>query len=478
MKTQTGKTDKSHGWIGTETVKTRLGDFEFKDSYPAGDAAQQLWDELAFNRAVETYLVQMPGVSWYRVWKGIAEAGAGAVNQMVIWETLMDSQTLLLTGNCETVYGMCSLDLKRDGPVVIEAPAMILGGLIDLWQRQIIDIGPTGADEGKGGKFLLLPPGYDGPVPDGYFVAKATTYAVSLGVRGFQVDGKPDQAVVLMKTTRIYPLAQAANPPAMTFVNGSHQEIDTIFSDSDQFFDDLAWMIEREPHDTIASHERFQLAAIGIEKGKKFDPNAARRKLLDEAARFASAIARANSFASQDEARLVYPDRKWEWAFVGGSATWDSQGYVNTDRRAGFAYIAIGMSPAMVEKHVGAGSQYLCTPRDAIGAFLDGAKSYRLHIPPNIPVKNFWSVVAYDADSRSILRNDQPFPSVGTYTGPQANADGSIDIYFGPKATAGKEKNWIQTMPGKGWFAIFRFYGPLEPFFDKTWKPDDIAQVE
>jgi hypothetical protein len=281
-----------------------------------------------------------------------------------------------------------------------------------------------------------------------------------------------------MKTTRIYPLAQAANPPAMTFVNGSHQEIDTIFSDSDQFFDDLAWMIEREPHDTIASHERFQLAAIGIEKGKKFDPDAARRKLLDEAARFASAIARANSFASEDEARLVYPDRKWEWAFVGGSAAWDSQGYVNTDRRAGFAYIAIGMSPAMVEKYVGAGSQYLWTPREASGAFLDGAKSYRLHIPPNIPVKNFWSVVAYDADSRSILRNDQPFPSVSTYTGPQANSDGSIDIYFGPKATAGKEKNWIQTMPGKGWFAIFRFYGPLEPFFDKTWKPDDIAQVE
>jgi hypothetical protein len=178
---------------------------------------------------------------------------------------------------------------------------------------------------------------------------------VNLGVRGFQADGKPDKAVALMKTTRVYPLTKAANPPAMTFVNGSHQEIDTIFSDSGQFFDDLAWMIDYEPHEIIPSHERFQLAAIGIEKGKPFKPNAERRKLLDEAARFGSAIARTNSFASDDEARIVYPDRKWEWAFIGSSASWDSQGYVNTDRRASFAYIAIGMSPAMVEKHIGTG---------------------------------------------------------------------------------------------------------------------------
>ena len=467
----------SHSWLGTETLKTPLGDFEFRNSYPAGDSTQRLREALLFNRAVEAYLVQMHGVSWYRVWKGVAEAGSGAPNQLVIWETLMDSATLLLTGNTETVYGLCALDLKRDGPVVIETPPMMLGGFSDFWQREIMGIGPTGIDKGTGGKFLVLPPDHDGPVPDGYLSAKASTYGVVMGVRGFQVDGKTDQAVALMKTTRIYPLAKASNPSAMTFVNGSHQEIDTIFSDSDQFFDDLAWLIEREPHDVIPSHERFQIAAIGIEKGKPFRPDAGRRKILDEAARFAAAIARANSFASEDEARLVYLDRVWESAFVGGSASWDSQGYVNTDRRAGFAYIAIGMSPAMVEKHIGAGSQYLWTPRDGSGAFLDGGKVYRLHIPPNIPVKNFWSVVAYDSDSRSILRSRQSFPSVSTYTGPQSNSDGSIDIYFGPEAPTGKEKNWIQTMPDKGWFTLFRFYGPLEAFFDKTWRPDDIDEV-
>ena len=152
----------------------------------------------------------------------------------------MDAQTLLLTGNTETVYGLCAIDLKRDGPVVIEVPAMMLGGIADLWQRSIMDIGLTGVDKGKGGKLLLLPPDYTGSAPEGYLAAKASTYRVTLGVRGFQVDGKPDKAVALMKTTRVYPLSQAANPPAMTFVNGSHQEIDTIFSDNGQFFDDLA----------------------------------------------------------------------------------------------------------------------------------------------------------------------------------------------------------------------------------------------
>lgn len=466
-----------HGWIGTETVKTRLGDFEFRNSYPTAKAASRLREALVFNRAVEAYLVQMHGVSWYHVWKGAATAGAGAPNQVVLWEDLMDGATLLLTGNTETVYGLCAIDLKRDGPVVIEAPAMLLGGISDLWQREIMGVGPTGRDKGRGGKFLLLPPDHEGAVPDGYMAAKSRTYAVVFGVRGFQSGGGTAQAVSLMKTTKVYPLSRAANPPATVFTSGSRKEIDTIFRDTSQYFVDLSWMIDREPHDAIESHERFQLAAIGIEKGKPFTPDGARQALFDEAARFASAIARAHSFKSDDPARLAYIDRVWEWAFVGGSASWDSQGYVNTDRRSSFAYIAIGMSPAMVEKHLGTGSQYLWTPRDASGAFLDGARRYRLHIPPDIPVKNFWSVVAYDANSRSILRSSQPFPSVSTYTGPAVNADGSIDIIFGPSAE-GQTRNWIQTTPGKGWFVILRFYGPLQPFFDQTWKPDDPVELK
>ena len=225
-----------HGWFGSETVKTRVGDFEFKNNYPAGDASRQLRDALVFNRAVEAYLVQMHGVSWYHVWKGTSEAGPGVLNQMVIWEKLMDAATLLLTGNTETVYGLCAIDLKRDGPVVIEAPAGLLGGISDMWQGEIMGVSQTGRDKGQGGKFLLLPPDHDGVVPDGYMSAKSRTYGVVFGVRGFQSAGGTAHAVALMKTARIYPLSQSNNPPATVFVNGSGKEIDTIFSDTGQYF--------------------------------------------------------------------------------------------------------------------------------------------------------------------------------------------------------------------------------------------------
>jgi len=466
-----------HGWIGSETVESRLGSFKFRNGFPSVQAAADLRDTLVLSRAIDVYLAQMPAVSWYYVWKGIAGAGEARPNHMVIWESLMDAQTVLLTGNSETVYGLVSFDLKRDGPVVVELPPMMLGGFNDVWQRSVADVGPTGVDQGKGGKILLLPPNYRETPPDGYIVLRPRAYHVSLGVRGFLVDGKTDHAVALMKSTRIYPLRDARSPPAAHFVNGSHREIDTIFADNYQFFEALAELIAAEPEDALSAPERFALASIGIEKYKPYKPNAERRALLADAARVGSAMARVNSFASNDPERVVYADRKWEWAFVGGSAEFNAQGYVNTDRRAAFAYIAIGMSPAMVEKIVGGGSQYLWTPRDADGEYLDGANFYRLRIPADIPVRNFWSVVVYDAESRSMLRNGQKFPSRSAYTDPEINADGSIDIYFGPKAPPEHAKNWIETVPGKGWFPLFRFYGPQESFFDKSWKPGDIERI-
>ncbi len=471
----THETD-GHGWAGTGTVRTRYGTFEFQGGYPTADAAHQLTELLRLNRAVEVFLSLMHGVSWYAVWRGVASAGHGVPNQLVIWESLMDAQTLLLTGNTDTVYGMAALDLERDGPMVLELPPMLLGGLSDIWQAEIAGVGPTGIDKGKGGKLLILPPGHVGAVPDGYMVAKATTYRVVLGVRGFQVDGRTDHAVGLMKSAKLYPLKAAKAPPAMTYFNGSHQQIDTIFPDTYAYFEALAEIVAYEP-DRLSTEDWFRLAAIGIEKGKPFAPDAARKALLTEAATLGGAMARANSFASTDAARIAIPGRRWEWLFIGGSATWDAQGYVNTDRRAAFSYVAIGMSPAMVEKIVGGGSQYYGTYTDSDGAALDGGHSYRLHYPPGIPVKNFWSVVVYDAESRSQLRNGERFPSVSSYTDPEFNADGSIDFHFGPEPPKNGRRNWIRTVPGKGWFPLLRFYGPLEPFFDQSWKPDDIVRT-
>ena len=466
-----------HGWLGTERIETRFGDFEFAEGYPAGDTAKRLAELQVFNRAVEVYLEQMPAVSMYAIREGLRVFGARASHHVVVWESLMDEETILLTGNSETVYAMAFLDLMRDGPTVVDAPPGLLGGLVDMWQQQIADIGPTGADKGKGGRFLLLPPSYRGALRDGFITLRSRTNGVMVGVRGFLDNGTTDTAVKLLESMRIHSLSRIAHPPDMVFLNGSKHEIDTVFPDTYEFFEHLARLVELEPEDVVSPQERFFLASIGIQKGKPFHPDASRRKLLGEAARLGSAIARTNTFASTDPERLVYPDRMWEWAFIGGSASFDSQGFVNVDRRAAFAYAAIGMSPAMVEKQVGAGSQYLWTMHSSSGAFLDGGKNYRLHLPENIPVKLFWSVVVYDSESRSMLRNGGRFPTVSQYTGPAINPDGSVDIYFGPLAPRGKEKNWIETVEDKGWFPLLRFYGPLQPFFDKTWKPGDIEEV-
>jgi len=465
-----------HGWLNTETLKTRFGDFEFKNGYPAGDTAQRLRELQTLNRATEVYLTQLMPVSEMAVREGLRAFGAAKPTQVVIWENLMDARTVLLTANTETVYGISHLALRSDGPTVVEAPPHMLGFLQDGLQRYLADIGPLGLDKGKGGKFLVLPPGFKGNVPKGYFVVRSPTYSVMFAVRGFQVDGKTDQAVKLMKGIKVYPLAKASAPPRMEFMNGSGKDIDTLFPDTLRFFELLAMIVDEEPLESFSPLERSMMQAIGIEKGKPFKPDDAMKALLSEAARIGGAMARANTYASAS-AGFYYPDRKWQGIPDGMTYTFTRDGAPQIDARNNVYYMAAGNSPAMMEKNVGQGSQYLWTYRDRDGNYLDGAKNYRLHIAPDIPAKNFWSVVVYDALSRSELQNGQPLPSISAYSKPKVNADGSVDIFFGPEEPVDKG-NWIKTVPGKGWFPIFRFYGPAQPYFDKTWKLEDIVAVQ
>ena len=290
----------SFGWLGTETIKTRFGDFEFKHGYPTPAAADALLDQLKLNRGIEVYLTQIPPVSVVAEHRGLADFGAKRPNQLIIWEQLMDAATILLTANTETVYALGHLDLKTDGPTVVEAPPKMLGFAMDALQRYLVDIGIPGPDKGQGGKYLFLPPGYAGPVPDGYFVFKSPTFTVSFGMRGFKVDGKTDQAVALMKQTKVYPLAKASNPPPMEYLNGSGKAINTVAPDTFTFFEMLAQLVNEEPAEIFTPLERFYMQAIGIEKGKPFSPTPKDKALLADAARVGAAMARANSFASSD----------------------------------------------------------------------------------------------------------------------------------------------------------------------------------
>ncbi len=449
------------GWLGTETLKTRFGDFTFENGYPAGDTAERLRELTLLNRAMEVYLTQLMRVSEVGLREGLREFGATRPNQVVIWENLMDAKTVLLTASTETVYALSHLNLKSDGPTVVEAPPHMLGFMQDGLQRYLADVAPLGADKGKGGKFLVLPPDYKGKVPKGYFVSRSPTYSVTPGLRGFQVDGKIDAAVALMKSIKVYPLARKSSPPKMEFLNGSGKEINTVFPDTFHYFELLAELVEEEPSANFDPLERAMIQAIGIEKGKAFSPDEKTKAILSEAARLGGAMARANTYDAASSGVYFYPDRKWQGIAEGMTYTFSRDGAPQIDARNNVYYMAAGNSPSMMAKSVGQGSQYLWAYRDADGNYLDGAKTYRLHILPQIPIKNFWSVVVYDALSRSELQNGDPLPSISQYSNPVINADGSIDIEFG-SGTPKDKGNWIRTAPGKGWFPIFRFYSPTE----------------
>ena len=351
-----------------------------------------------------------------------------------------------------------------------------------MWMRYVGDIGNAGPDKGKGGKFLVLPPGFEGDIPDGYHIFRSRTYGVWFIIRGFLVDGDTEPAVAnFKKHVRIYPLSQVDSPPAMEFKNVSGIPHNTIHSNDFHFFEEINSLIQVEHDDAIDRDKKGRLALLGIVKGRPFAPDKRMREILNEAALVGAAIARSMSYASWDEMTYFYPDgdRTWFSAFAIGNHEFMAGDWLNRDARTQFMYNAIAITPAMAVAMPGIGSQYAAACRDAKGDYLDGSKTYKLTLPPNPPAKDFWSIVLYDPQTRAMLQTDNPFPSLNSERGGvQQSTDGSYDIYFGPKAPKGKEKNWIQTVPGKGFWLILRLYGPLEPWFDKTWRPGKIKLVK
>ena len=461
-----------------DSVETRLGTLRFFDGFPDDATVEAIYDNLDFQRGVQAFLTAMPGASVYALREGFRSQGAD--NQTVlVMETLMDSKSLFLTPNSESVYNLMWLDLKG-GPLVLETPPNVLGIIDDHWFNYVGDVGNAGPDRGKGGKFLLLPPGYEGEVPPGYFVFRSATFGNLFFWRGFLVNGDPRPAVEnTKKFTRVYPLAQATNPPAMKFVNVSGVPFNTIHANDFSFFEEIDHLVQEEPTAALNPEALGLLAAIGIEKGKPFAPDARMKRILSEAAAVGNATARALVFRSRLKEAYFYPNSAWCTPFVGGSHEFLTQpGVRNLDARAFFFYYATGITPAMAMKMVGVGAQYAVAFVDSEGRPFDGSRTYKVHLPPGIPAKDFWSFVLYDNQTRSMLQTDARFPSLGSQAkGLVANADTSVDVWFGPVAPAGHESNWIQTVPGKGWSAILRLYGPLQPWFDKSWKPGEIERV-
>ncbi len=457
-----------------DTVETRLGTLHFFDGFPDDATVQTVYDNLDFQRGVQAFLAALPAAGFYAVRAGYRTFGPD--NQTVlITESLMDSRVLILVANTETIYNLAWLDTK-DGPLVIEVPPNVLGFIDDFWNRYVADVGKPGPDRGEGGKYLLLPPGYSGAVPDGYFVLHSRTNGNTILFRGFIENGDLRPAVEnTKKHFRIYPLTRAANPPAMNFVDISGQYLNTVPATDASYFEQVASVVQEEPLESVDPETRGLLAAIGIRKDTTFAPDARMKSILADAAAVGNATGRALAFSSRDQNAYYYPNSAWKTAWIGNDPEFSPGGVLDLDARSLYFCLSYFISPAMTIKMVGIGSQYAYAEHDAAGNYLDGAKTYRLHLPPNMPAKDFWSVLVYDPQTRSMLQTDQQFPSISSQKKDLVvNPDTSVDVYFGPEPPAGKENNWIQTIPGKGWFVGLRLYGPLEPWFDKTWRPGEI----
>ena len=486
--------------LAQETYFDKLANLPFAEGRPSKETAQTLHDELLFQRATQTYLWAMPLINTLGMQVGSEKTFGAGYNVLPIWKQRLDAKTLVTTPNSDVLYAMSYVDLGKDGPLVMEAPPRLQGILLDYWQRPIPvdggkffgDVGFAGPDGGKGGKFLLLPPGYKGAVPEGYYVYRSGTNNVFIFLRGFFEDPKNlTPAVAHLEKTKIYPLNGEAGAKPMKFPDASGVPVNMLPISDGSVFDQLKLLVDSEGDNLAGPDWLGMLAAIGIVKGEPFTPDAHKREILDRAAKTAYKTSRLIGFEEIVGGRsyIVYPDRHWINPFADGTParpsgplnlSWinTAKGILALDARINFFTNYYSVSPGMLSYTPGRGANYDMAFTDSKGAPLLGDNNYRLSLPPKIPADIFWSVTLYDAENSSGLANGQPFPSLGSRDKPVQNADGSTDLFLGPNAPEGKASNWLASVPGKGYFVILRLYGPTEDAINKSWKPGDIEAVK
>jgi hypothetical protein len=512
-----------------DRVESSLGTLEFKDGVPTKETVEMVYDNLDLMHGVEAFVNAFQGASTTAIWKGFNSAGI-PVNSVLIFSELMDGNSLFLTANADTIYYWSILD-ATEGPIVVETPPMALGVIDDMWFRWVTDFGLPGPDRGAGGKYLLVPPSYMGDLPDsGYIVARLrTTRAIMLG-RAFLENNDPKPPVELIKKTlKIYPYQPGGfgtsiatgldgkvpllrtpdgkldwaflgpQQPAK-FIEGSGMVMNTVPPNDFSYFEIINELVQQEPTDALDPEIMGSLAAIGIVKGKLFKPDARMRKILTEAAAVGTATARTLDWRPREsEGFYYYPGSAWlNMLFVGGYTfetpppqvspdgvitLYPPTGYRTLNARTSMFFYATGITPAMIMRLTEIGSQYLAAFADSRGEYLDGSKTYKVTLPPHIPAARFWSLTVYDNQTRSMLQTPQRYPRAGSQSYPTpaaaAEPDGSMIVYFAPNKPSGvHEGNWIQTVSGKGWNVILRFYSPLEPFFTKSWRPSEIEAIK
>jgi hypothetical protein len=449
----------------------------------------QLAERTVHRRAVEAVIWSMPAVNFDLMYQAMirdARAGPGS-NKIVYWSRLFNWKNQTLTPNPDAIYFMPFINTKDAGPMVLEIPAAdggsITGSVDDCWQNALTDVGPAGVDKGKGGKYLILPPGYRDKTPDGYIVLPSDTYQSYALLRSILKSGSDADvasAVAYGRRIRLYPLTQAAReggPPAITFIDAIDVVFDATIPFDVRYFESLHRIVQSEPWLTRDKAMIDPLKSIGIEKGKPFNPDAKTKAILNDAAREAQAWL-ADKYENAYFPPPFYEGGHWSVPVPREIPENMPNFFANPDAypvdSRGVAY-SVGFFSA---KHFGAGQFYLMAIKDHTGQLLDGASTYRLNVPARAPVKQFWSATVYDRATHALLR-DMKWSSRSSQTpGLLKNADGSVNVYFGPSAPLGKEVNWVPTRAGGKFEVLFRLYGPEKSLFDKTWKLPDIEKIQ
>jgi hypothetical protein len=520
---QDAKTDIPPQITTPDRLGSRLGPLEFKDGLPSAATVDKAYDTLDFTRALNVFLDCYRGASTQAIREGFLSNGARD-GDVVVFPELMDSRPLFLTANCDTLYAMAFLNLAQ-GPMVFECPPMALGAVDDMWFRWVIDLGLPGPDRGQGGKYLLLPPGYrerGGEVPEsGYHVAQARTMRVMAFTRYFLENNDPKPAAErILKFLKVYPFVPGgygtsiaaildakatlpksllpATPPETKFIDATGKAFNTIPANDFRAYEQLNALVQNEPATALDPELTGQMAAIGIVKGKPFAPDARMKKILVDAAAAGTAIARSINFRFRKEEWAHYPKSAWMNPLFEGGYTFETPppmitqegvkpfpptGARTLDSRTVMFFTATGVTPGMVMRLTGIGSQYLIAYYDAAKNYFDGTQTYKVTLPKGIPAARFWSLTLYDNQTRSMLQTPQRFPRAGSQSYPTpaavAQPDGSTVVYIGPKQPPNVPPgNWIQSVPGKSWFVILRLYSPLESYFDKSWRLSEIEEVE
>lgn len=462
--------------VHAESVKTRVGRIELELGVPTEHSAHGLFDSMDFQRACQAYLWALPAVGFEYVLREQRNDLGAKNGDVVIYKGHRDVSRFL-TPNVTTPYIIGFMDLAEAGPMALQVPAgAIAGSAMDFWQRPLTDFGMTGPDQGQGGLYLLVGPGQEPPqgLPANVKIVRSPTFGIGFFYRALDAD--PAKAEAMEKAIRTYPWSQRDNPRATQHIKPNAPQTATLPRGM-EYWEQLAAVINREPVD---DRDRFfvaMLRPLGIERGKAFKPDDRQRKLLTEGAQVGELMAKANSFDKRFPGSRYRSDTHWDYVIMADPAQ-DLADYSQLDERGAYFYEAVALSKGMVTKTPGVGQAYLGSYRDKNGHAFDGGKSYRLRVPPNPPAKQFWSVTVYDTETRGIIQNTQKIADRSSRQDLVANADGSVDVYFGPKAPKGFEKNWIPTVPGRSWFTYFRLYAPLEPYFDRSWPLPDIELVK